>query len=160
MQELTLKQLHRQSHDDLEVAARRFGHGSLEPMTMKLGLMNSRSFSNKLNPNFENAHCAWHEGWEIVRHAQDLAPVRTELAALGYTVAPLPQLQAASMNAEAYLRGAMSKFSKLVCANDVAVSDNSDGGREYSSQERVVLESEGMELIQAVMGFIASVKQK
>ncbi len=86
--------------------------------------------------------------------------VQTMQDAYARWMALLPQLQAASMNAEAYLRGAMSKFSKLVCANDVAVSDNSDGGREYSSQERVVLESEGMELIQAVMGFIASVKQK
>ena len=159
MQELTLKQVHRQSHDDLEVAARRFGHGSLESMSIKLGLMNTRSLPNKLNPNFDNAHMSWQEAWEIVRHAQDLTAVRTELAALGYGVAPLPQLQAAPLDAEAYLRSMMSKFSSVVCLNDAAKSEKSEAGREYSRSEKLAINQDAHELIAAILGFVASIEE-
>ena len=159
MQELTLKQVHRQSHDDLEVAARRFGHGSLESMSIKLGLVNTRSLPNKLNPNFDNAHMSWQEAWEIVRHAQDLTAVRTELAALGYGVAPLPQLQAAPLDAEVYLRNMMSKFSSVVCLNDAAKSEKSEAGREYSRSEKLSINQDAHELIAAILGFVASIEE-
>ena len=159
MQELTLKQVHRQSHDDLDVVARRFGHGSLEPMGMRLGLLNQRSLLNKLNSNFDNAHLAWHEAWEIIGASKDLTPARTELAALGYTVAPLPQLQGLQLDAETYLRSMMSKFSQMVCLNDAAKSDASEAGHAYSRSEKVAIKQEGHELIAAIMGFIASVEE-
>ena len=159
MQELTLKQVHRQSHDDLEVAARRFGHGSLESMSIKLGLVNTRSLPNKLNPNFDNAHMSWQEAWEIVRHAQDLTAVRTELATLGYGVAPLPQLQAAPLDAEVYLRNMMSKFSSVVCLNDAAKSEKSEAGREYSRSEKLSINQDAHELIAAILGFVASIEE-
>ena len=159
MQELTLKQVHRQSHDDLEVAARRFGHGSLESMSFKLGLMNARSLPNKLNPNFDNAHMSWQEAWEVVRHAQDLTAVRTELATLGYGVAPLPKLQAAPLDAEVYLRSMMSKFSSVVCLNDAAKSEKSEAGREYSRSEKLAINQDAHELIAAILGFVASIEE-
>ena len=92
MLELTLKQKHRQSLNELETASKRFGHGSVEPMCFKLGLNNPRSLSNKTNADFDNAHMAWHEAWEVISATRDLTPVRTELAALGLTTAPLPTL--------------------------------------------------------------------
>ena len=158
MLELTLKQKHRQSLNELETASKRFGHGSVEPMCFKLGLNNPRSLSNKTNADFDNAHMAWHEAWEVVSATCDLTPVRTELAALGLTTAPLPALSNDGIDKEVYLREMLKKFSKVVHLNDEAQEEHSEYGRAYSKREKQEIKQSGLELAAAIMGFIASIE--
>ena len=124
----------------------------------QIRLTESRSLSNKTNADFDNAHMAWHEAWEVVSATCDLTPVRTELAVLGLTTAPLPALSDDGLDKEVYLREMLKKFSKVVHLNDEAQEEHSEDGHAYSKREKQEIKQSGLEIAAAIMGLIASIE--